>query len=157
MRLSPRWCHSLHYHVITLVIEGKCKKYEGFSLWYFLHYPFSSVLRQSVIHYNVAGIITILCRNINHVKKIVAWVCEWTISTEQPRLVGEESANFCGQRVLSGHRDGSLSQLSRPEPLFFLPWLLIYYTINVLVDSIELRNQQDPGSNLCIIQKLPYP
>jgi hypothetical protein len=35
---------------------------------------------------------------------------------------GEVSANFCGQSVPRGQRDGSLrphSRLSRPEPLFF--------------------------------------
>jgi hypothetical protein len=26
----------------------------------------------------------------------VAWVREWTITTERPPLVGEVSANFCG-------------------------------------------------------------
>jgi hypothetical protein len=54
----------------------------------------------------------------------VAWVCERTILTERPPLVGKVSGNFCGQRVPRGQRDGSLqpySRLSRPEPLLFLP------------------------------------
>jgi hypothetical protein len=41
-------------------------------------------------------------------------------ATELPRLVGEVIANFCGQRVPRGHRDGSLrpySQFPRQEPL----------------------------------------
>jgi hypothetical protein len=38
--------------------------------------------------------------------------------TERPPLVGEVSVNFCGQRVLRGHRNESprpYSQFSRPE------------------------------------------
>jgi hypothetical protein len=53
----------------------------------------------------------------------VAWVCERTIPTERPPLVGEVSANLCGQRVPRGKRYGSLrsySWFSRPEPLLFL-------------------------------------
>jgi hypothetical protein len=30
----------------------------------------------------------------------------------EPPLVGEVSANFCGYRVLRGHRNGSLRQYS---------------------------------------------
>jgi hypothetical protein len=39
-----------------------------------------------------------------------------------PQLVGEASANFCGERVPRGQRDGSLrpySRFSRQEPLLF--------------------------------------
>jgi hypothetical protein len=36
----------------------------------------------------------------------VAWVREQTISTERPPLVSEVSANFCGERVPRGQRDG---------------------------------------------------
>jgi hypothetical protein len=53
----------------------------------------------------------------------MAWVHERTIPTERPPLVGEISANFYGQRVPRGQRDGSLRphfRLSRPEPLLFL-------------------------------------
>jgi hypothetical protein len=53
----------------------------------------------------------------------VALVRERTILTERLPLVGEVSANFCGQRVSHGQRDGSLqsySRFSRPEPLLFL-------------------------------------
>jgi hypothetical protein len=49
-------------------------------------------------------------------------VRERTIPTERPPLVGEVIANFCGERVPRGQRDGSLrpySQISRQEPLLF--------------------------------------
>jgi hypothetical protein len=52
----------------------------------------------------------------------VAWVRERTILTEWPPLVGEVSANFCGNRVPRGQHDRSLwlySRLSGPEPLLF--------------------------------------
>jgi hypothetical protein len=41
----------------------------------------------------------------------------WVNYTERPPLVGEVSANFCGQRVPSGQHDGSLRPyywISRP-------------------------------------------
>jgi hypothetical protein len=46
------------------------------------------------------------------------------IPTERPPLVHWVSANFCRQKVSRGQSNGSLqpySQLSRPEPLLFLP------------------------------------
>jgi hypothetical protein len=46
-------------------------------------------------------------------KKSVSWVRERTIPTERPPLVGEVSANFYGQRVPCGQRDGSLRPFSR--------------------------------------------
>jgi hypothetical protein len=52
----------------------------------------------------------------------MVWVRKRTIPTERPRLVGEVIANFCGQRVPRGQRDGSLrpySRFSRQEPLLF--------------------------------------
>jgi hypothetical protein len=55
-------------------------------------------------------------------KNSMVWVSEWTIPTERPPLVGEVIANFCGQRVPRGQRDGSLlpySRFSRQEPLLF--------------------------------------
>jgi hypothetical protein len=62
-------------------------------------------------------------RNKNKTTNSVAWVCERTIPTERPPLLGEVSANFLCIRVPLGQRDGSLrpySRLSRPEPLLFL-------------------------------------
>jgi hypothetical protein len=53
----------------------------------------------------------------------VTWVCERTISTERPPLVGEVSANLYGYRVSRGRLNGSprlYSRVSRPEPLLFL-------------------------------------
>jgi hypothetical protein len=48
----------------------------------------------------------------------VARVRELTIPTERPPLVGEVSANFCGERVPRGQRDGSLWPCSRlPRPV----------------------------------------
>jgi hypothetical protein len=41
----------------------------------------------------------------------VAWVREGTIPTERPPLVGEVSANFCGQKVPHDQRDGSLRHI----------------------------------------------
>jgi hypothetical protein len=41
------------------------------------------------------------------------FVRERTIPTEQPPLVGDLSANFCGEKVLRGQRGGSLPQYSR--------------------------------------------
>jgi hypothetical protein len=53
----------------------------------------------------------------------VALVCERTISTELPPLVGEVSANVLLIEGARDQLDGSLrpySRLSRPKPLFFL-------------------------------------
>jgi hypothetical protein len=47
---------------------------------------------------------------------------ERTILTERLPLVGEVIANFCGERVPRGQRDGSLrsySRFSRQEPILF--------------------------------------
>jgi hypothetical protein len=47
----------------------------------------------------------------------------WRSSERQP-LIDEVSANFCGQRVSHGQRNGSprpYSRISRPEPLLSLP------------------------------------
>jgi hypothetical protein len=56
----------------------------------------------------------------------VAWVRRQTIPTERPPLVGEVSANFCGQWVSRGQRDGSLwlySRFPRPEVhILKTPW-----------------------------------
>jgi hypothetical protein len=41
----------------------------------------------------------------------VALVRERTISTGRPLLVGEVSANFCGQRVLLRQYNGSLGRI----------------------------------------------
>jgi hypothetical protein len=54
----------------------------------------------------------------------VALVRERTARTERSPLVGEVSANFCGNRVSLGQRNESprpYSRISRPEPLLFLP------------------------------------
>jgi hypothetical protein len=54
----------------------------------------------------------------------VALVRELTIPTERQPLVGEVSANFCGQKELRGQRNEfprPYSRLSKPEPLLFLP------------------------------------
>jgi hypothetical protein len=62
--------------------------------------------------------------NNNNNNNSVALVRERTIPTERPPLVGEVSANFCGQRVSRGQRGGSLTaviSISRPEPILFLP------------------------------------
>jgi hypothetical protein len=51
----------------------------------------------------------------------VAWVRERTIPTERTSLVGEFSANFCGEKLRRGQRDGSLltySRFSRPDISF---------------------------------------
>jgi hypothetical protein len=60
---------------------------------------------------------------INKETMSVALVRERTIRTEQRPLVGGVSANFYGQRVSRGQRNGSLrphSRLSRLESLLFL-------------------------------------
>jgi hypothetical protein len=67
----------------------------------------------------------LLAKNVNGITKLtsVTWVRERTILTKRP-LVGDVSANFCGERVPHGQHDGSLqpySQLSRSELLLFLP------------------------------------
>jgi hypothetical protein len=82
----------------------------------------------------------------------VACVRERTIPTEQPPLVGEVSANLCGQRVPHGHRDGSLlpySRFYRPEPLLFYqvapqlyeaewnPFQTHYFSENLVVPGID--------------------
>jgi hypothetical protein len=64
--------------------------------------------------------VKLLCANMTD---SVALVREWTIPAEWPSLVGEVTANFFGQRMLRGLRNGSAwlySRLSRPEPLLFL-------------------------------------
>jgi hypothetical protein len=73
----------------------------------------------------------------NDVKKLnsMVWVRERTIPTEQPPLVGEVIANFCGERVPRGQLDGSLRpyfRFSRQEPLLFYqvaPQLLLLLRI----------------------------
>jgi hypothetical protein len=50
----------------------------------------------------------------------VAWVRVRTISTDRPLLVGEVSANFCGQGVPHGQCDGSLWPYSRFCRPYFL-------------------------------------
>jgi hypothetical protein len=53
----------------------------------------------------------------------MVWVRERTIPTERQPLVGEVNANFCGQWVPRGQRDGSLrpySRFYRQEKLLFL-------------------------------------
>jgi hypothetical protein len=55
-------------------------------------------------------------------KNSMVGVRERTIPTERRPLVDEVIANFCGQRVPCGQRDGSLrpySRFSRQEPLLF--------------------------------------
>jgi hypothetical protein len=55
-------------------------------------------------------------------KNSMVCVLERTIPTERPPLVGEVSANFCGERVPHGQDDGALrpySRFSRQEPLLF--------------------------------------
>jgi hypothetical protein len=57
----------------------------------------------------------------NKSKKInsMVWVRKRTIPAEGPPLVSEVIANFCGQRVPRGQRDGFLrpySRISRQEP-----------------------------------------
>jgi hypothetical protein len=62
------------------------------------------------------------CWDSIFLKNSMVWVRERTIPTEQPPLVGEVTANFCGKRVPRGQRDGSLRpycQFSRQEPLLF--------------------------------------
>jgi hypothetical protein len=60
----------------------------------------------------------------NFKQNSVALVRKRTIPNERPPLVGEVSANFCGQRVSRGQRNGpprQYSRFSRPEQLLFLP------------------------------------
>jgi hypothetical protein len=64
-----------------------------------------------------------LSNNKNKIKNSVALVRKRTIPTERP-LVAEGSANFCGQWVSRGQRNGSprpYSRFCRPEPLLLLP------------------------------------
>jgi hypothetical protein len=60
--------------------------------------------------------------NNNSNKNSMVWVRERTIPTERPPLVGKVIANFCGQRVPRGQRDGSLrpySRFSRQKTILF--------------------------------------
>jgi hypothetical protein len=50
------------------------------------------------------------CHNNKSVKSVV-WVRERTIPTEQPPLVCEVGANFCGYRIPRGQSDGSLGRI----------------------------------------------
>jgi hypothetical protein len=63
-------------------------------------------------------------RPLSSIKKnTLARVRERTMPTERPALVSEFAANFCGKRMSSGQRDGSLrpySRFSRSQPLLFL-------------------------------------
>jgi hypothetical protein len=55
-------------------------------------------------------------------KNSMVWVRERTIPIERPPLLGEVVANFCGERVPRGQRNGSLrpySRFSGQEPLLF--------------------------------------
>jgi hypothetical protein len=69
-------------------------------------------------------IIKTTTNNNNNNNNSVVSVRERTIPTERSPLVGEDSDNFCGERVPRGQLFGSLrpySRISRPEPLLFLP------------------------------------
>jgi hypothetical protein len=59
----------------------------------------------------------------------MVWVRERTIPTERPSLVREVIANFWGQRVPHGQRDGSLrpySRFPRQEALLFYQVTQLY-------------------------------
>jgi hypothetical protein len=84
------------------------------------------------------------CQGIN--KNFMTLVRERTIPTERPPLVGEVSANFCGERVSRGQRDGSLqpySRISRPELLSCIheaewtPFYTQYFSENLVAPGIE--------------------
>jgi hypothetical protein len=82
-------------------------------------------------------------------KKKCPWGNSWQYdNTDRAALdVGEVSANFCGYRVPSGQRDGSLrqySRLSRPEPLLFVS----------SSSSIVLTRLCEPRSRPTISQKI---
>jgi hypothetical protein len=81
-----------------------------------------------------------------HKKTLVALVCEWTITTERPPLVGEISANFCRKRASCGQRNRTpwpYSRISRLEPLLFLPSSSL---LDPVSDPLLLRNSVCTGN-----------
>jgi hypothetical protein len=77
----------------------------------------------------------------------VSLVRERTVPTERPAHFGEVSANFCGEKVSRGQRDGSLLpyyRFSRPEPQLFLP----------SSSSMVLTRLSGPRSKLTTSQKI---
>jgi hypothetical protein len=67
----------------------------------------------------------------------VALVRERTIPTQGPPLVGEVSANFCGEKVSRGQRNGSprpYSRIFRPE------WSQDMSFIYLVLDRVQGRD-----------------
>jgi hypothetical protein len=82
----------------------------------------------------------------------VVWVCERTIPTEPPPLVGEVSANFWRQWVQRYQRDRYLrpySRFSRPEPLHFFqvaPQLYSRGWVDPVPDPLIFRKSGSAGN-----------
>jgi hypothetical protein len=92
---------------------------------------------------------------INFLKEIqfnnnsVAFVRKRIIPTEWQPLVGEFSANFCGQRVLRGQCNGTswpYSRLSRLEPLLFLS-SSSSWGVDPVTDPLLLRKSGSAGNH----------
>jgi hypothetical protein len=93
-------------------------------------------------------------RHHNRVHKKTPWhvVCKRTIPTGWPPLVGEVSANFSGQRVSRGQRNGSprplisdfqtrhaisLKYLNYPHEAEWNPFQTHYFSENLVAPGIE--------------------
>jgi hypothetical protein len=83
------------------------------------------------------------CVDYVHTEKIsIVLVRKRPIPTERRPLVGEVSANFCGQKVSRGQRNGSprpYSRFCRPEPLLFHPKLYSRGWVDPVPNPLLLR------------------
>jgi hypothetical protein len=85
-------------------------------------------------------------------KNYVTWVRERTIPTERPSLEGEVSANFCGETVPRGKRDGRiLGFLDRNSYFSFLaPQLYSRGWVDSVPDPLLLRKSGSAGIRILI-------
>jgi hypothetical protein len=91
----------------------------------------------------------------------VALVRERTIPNERQPLVGEVSANFCGQRVLRGQYNRSLQPYSRPSKLKFPKWSVqfmakILYGFLISLMKTKLSSYLMLSPNLLILAIFLY-
>jgi hypothetical protein len=118
------------------------------SLFHCLYYNFflRRLLLQSPSPGTLIEFIFISQLNYFIQKNSMAWVRERTIPTEPLPLVGEVSANFCGERLPRGQRNGSLRPYSR-----FLERSRSF--LFQVVPQLYSRGWKDPVPDLLLLRK----